>query len=266
MFFHKRHIAALFAAIIVGFAFVLPLQVFAQTPTPSPIRFQSKSDTVDLIELFTSEGCYSCPPADRWLSSLKNNRGLFTDFIPLSFHVDYWNYLGWRDQYSRPEYSERQRHYHQLGQVSGVYTPGIFLNGYEWRHWRNLDTGEFNQYKTKNKNVVGVLTLEYNPNKTLLRFEPANKNSTPDLAYVALLGADIQAPIAAGENKGKTLHHDFVVLNLQQAAMHANDQGEFVASLPRIDAQLAAPKLAIVAWINYAGKNQPLQATGGWLP
>ena len=72
-----------------------------------PRRFTSGSNQVHLIELFSSEGCSSCPPAEQWLGGLREAPGLWRDFVPVAFHVDYWDRLGWRDRFSSPSYSER---------------------------------------------------------------------------------------------------------------------------------------------------------------
>src|SRR6266496_3650729 len=79
-----------------------------------------------LLELFTSEGCSSCPPADRLLPLLAN---LDSNVIPLSFHVDYWNHLGWTDPFSKGEFSERQRKYGERFQLESIYTPQLIING-----------------------------------------------------------------------------------------------------------------------------------------
>jgi hypothetical protein len=81
-------------------------KAFAETST-----FQSGESATTLIELFTSEGCSSCPPADKWLSKFRSNPDLWSRVVPVAFHVDYWNNLGWMDRFSRPEFTERQRGY-----------------------------------------------------------------------------------------------------------------------------------------------------------
>lgn len=248
------------------FSFSLISALFFSHITLGQVHFQSPQQTVNVIELYTSEGCSSCPPADRWLSDLKSNADLFNKFIPLAFHVDYWNYLGWRDKYSRAEFSQRQRHYHRLGQVSGVYTPGMFLNGYEYRGWRSLKSERVSQLPVKRHGDTGILNINYENGKTQLSFSTSDKDTLPGKAYVALLGTNIDAPIQAGENKGRTLRHDFVVLDLQQAPLKKNAGGDFVATLPKLVAQEEAPRYALAAWITNEKDSKPLQATGGWLP
>ncbi len=99
------------------------------------LRFQSDAKQVSLVELYTSEGCSSCPPAEDWLNRLKDSPGLWKTFVPVAFHVDYWNSLGWKDRLSSPEFSERQRDYAQLWHADNIYTPCFILNGGEWHGW-----------------------------------------------------------------------------------------------------------------------------------
>src|ERR1043166_1377606 len=75
------------------------------------LSFQSSEQRTPLIELYTSEGCSSCPPAEAWLSKLKTEAGLWKDFVPVAFHVDYWDHLGWRDRFASAVFTERQRAY-----------------------------------------------------------------------------------------------------------------------------------------------------------
>jgi hypothetical protein len=100
----------------------------------------SPPHTVALIELYTSEGCSSCPPADRWLSTLSSRFGP-DQLIPLSLHVDYWDYIGWRDPFAQPQFSERQRRLAGIAGSGTVYTPEVFAGMRELRAWR--DTAVF---------------------------------------------------------------------------------------------------------------------------
>ena len=101
---------------------LFPLLVHAE-------QWQSSNTQTDVIELFTSEGCSSCPPADAFLSSLKNRDGVFRTFIPMAFHVDYWNYLGWKDPYSSKESTSRQRNYGSTFKLRYIYTPQMVVSG-----------------------------------------------------------------------------------------------------------------------------------------
>ena len=99
----------------------------------SEARFGSGPQQTALIELYTSEGCSSCPPAEAWLSRLKDNPGLWKQFVPIAFHVDYWDRLGWRDRFSSQRWTERQRRYASLWESESVYTPAVVVNGREQR-------------------------------------------------------------------------------------------------------------------------------------
>lgn len=99
------------------------------------VVIQGPDSRVQLVELFTSEGCSSCPPADNWLARMERDPGLWQRFAPIGLHVDYWDELGWRDRFASPSHTARQRDYARLGRAGGVYTPGWFVDGREWRGW-----------------------------------------------------------------------------------------------------------------------------------
>src|SRR5258706_10682079 len=105
--------------------------------TAQAAQCTAKSDgkTVALVELYTSEGCDSCPPADRWLSSL-GPRGFAPDrVVPIALHVDYWDYIGWKGPYARAAHSARQRKMAKLARAAMVYTPQVLLQGQDFREW-----------------------------------------------------------------------------------------------------------------------------------
>src|SRR5271170_8405110 len=94
------------------FLLCLPLiVVFSVNAEPQAISFKSSERQTALLELYTSEGCSSCPPAEAWLTRLKGAPGLWNDFVPLAFHVEYWDNQSWRDKWSSRQFSDRQRGY-----------------------------------------------------------------------------------------------------------------------------------------------------------
>src|SRR5262245_2566606 len=101
----------------------------------STLTFRSDEKQTTLLELYTSEGCSSCPSAESWLGRLKTDQTLWKAVVPVAFHVDYWDYLGWRDPWAAKSFSERQRSYAAAWSAASVYTPGFVLNGKEWRAW-----------------------------------------------------------------------------------------------------------------------------------
>jgi hypothetical protein len=219
------------------------------------LRLQSAVAQNTLLELFTSQGCSSCPPAERWLGRLQHDPRLWRTLIPVAFHVDYWNHLGWEDKLARPAFSARQHRYHQEGALSAVYTPGFVVNGKEWRRGFGL------RPLPESSASPGVLTLTLNGNALSAAFEPHNLRSGALLLNIALLGVGLSVEVRQGENAGKRLPQDFVVLEHLQ--MRAED-GRWQTTLPPLPLPAGA-KPAIAAWVSRPGRLTPLQALGGWL-
>ena len=227
----------------------------------TPLTFQSSGKQTALIELYTSEGCSSCPPAEAWLSRLKESPGLWKDFVPLAFHVDYWDYLGWRDPWSTKSFSDRQRAYAKQWRSDSIYTPGFVLNGKEWRDWWGRKDGP-----KLGVAKAGVLTVSSSDmNRWQVSFAPANTTRADYEVHAALLAGGLSSNVKAGENRGRLLNHDFVVLTFLKASLvRSGDvaQGTFIFNKQQSPAE---SDLALGVWITPAGRFEPLQATGGWL-
>mgnify|MGYP001827464859 CR=1 FL=1 len=221
--------------------------------------FRSPERQTTLVELYTSEGCSSCPTADKWFSSLVSAPGLFQNFIPVAFHVDYWNYLGWEDRFSSPLFAERQRQYKRQGSANGVYTPGVMASGQEWRSWRRspgrVPSGEI-------RPGILELALAGREFEASLAGAPGAVPHGPLQLNVALLGFGLASSVESGENSGRHLRHDFVVLG--HAEYLASD-GQWAGGLPQAPRAGEAERLAVVAWVSPSDRQQPLQAVGGWL-
>jgi hypothetical protein len=166
-----------------------------------------------VVELYTSEGCSSCPPADRWLSTLKGR----SDVLPLAFHVDYWDRLGWVDRYASREATSRQYELARLAGNSGVYTPQVVAAGRDWRVWPKLPDAK--------PSAAPVLKLEREGERVQLTVEPdaANRRLA---GYWAVTEDDHQSRVSAGENAGETLRHDHVVRLYKPLAAFAAAQGQ----------------------------------------
>jgi hypothetical protein len=221
-------------------------------------RIQSPAHQVALVELYTSEGCSSCPPADQWMSELKKDKRLWTTLVPVAFHVDYWDYIGWPDRFASAEYSNRHRDYHRHAGLRSVYTPGFLVRGEEWRGWF--------RYPTLNLDApaaAGVITVDIADGKQINARYDAPSSQELDV-HIAILGFDLKTDVRAGENDGRVLHHDFVVLGYQRAAMKgAATHHLATTSMPELSAN---PKQqALAAWVTRRGHPAPIQAAGGWL-
>jgi hypothetical protein len=210
--------------------------------------FESGPQRAHLIELFTSQGCSSCPPAEAWLSKLKNEPRLWKDFVPIAFHVDYWDRLGWRDPFAAKEWTARQYQYSELWKNESVYTPGFVLDGREWM--------ERSVPKTSTEKS-GALKLLIVSGKVVAEFQPADGGTKDVDLHLATLGFDLMTKVTAGENSGRNLGQDFVVLSLANQKMSAG-KTEF-----SFNPQPGAGALA--AWITSPNQLEPIQAVGGWL-
>lgn len=226
------------------------------------IQFQSGAAQTALLELYTSEGCSSCPPAEAWLSRLMENPKLWKDFVPVAFHVDYWDYLGWKDPLASKAYSERQRVYADHWRTRSVYTPGFVLNGKEWPGWVNRDDPARSSDKP-----VGTLTARSDDGRRWkLRFEPATQSASSSFDFhAALLGFDLSSDVKAGENRGRKLQHDFAVLAMADVAAD-KDGRAFAGVLSLKSTPVTSPKrTALAVWLTPSKGLEPVQSLGGWL-
>lgn len=228
-----------------------------QNPSFAGTQFRSGPAQVSLLELYTSQGCNSCPPADEWISSLSSQPGLWEDYIPIAFHVDYWDYIGWKDRFARPDFGQRQSRYHHEGGIVTVYTPGVVLNGREWRQWRSALA------PNKSNRDTGLLTVDIDAGTADIQFLPAEDVDDELVANVAILGFDLVSEIRAGENVGRTLKNDFVVLALDNTPMTRKDDF-YISSIELPSTRISAERYAAVIWVSSDDKLLPLQAVGGW--
>jgi len=184
----------------------------------SALHVQSPPHTVAVVELYTSEGCNSCPPADRWLSRTAADP---QRWIPLAMHVDYWDSLGWKDPFDRPAFTARQRALGDAARASTIYTPEVFVSGREFRRW--ADSGEFSraiEARNARPAMAGIALDAVTSNtprvalQTRARFtlQPGAASGTDaTIAWIALTQNGLISHPSGGENGGVELHHDHVV-------------------------------------------------------
>ena len=244
------------------FLWVLPFcAVVDLAAEPSaPATFRSGMKRTALIELFSSEGCSSCPPAEKWVADLAGEPGLWRDFVPVAWHVDYWDGLGWPDRFASAANTERQKSYAAAWRSESIYTPGFVLDGKEWLGWRH----PFGLPKAA-KEDAGVLELvATGGSRFTVRFSPSPVTSAVYSATVAWLGNDLSSDVRRGENAGRKLRHSFIVLRSTNAVL-SRKGADAVATV-----ELALPdardskKLSVAAWVVRDGGQAPLQAVGGW--
>jgi hypothetical protein len=225
------------------------------------IQFQSPDRQVSLVELYTSEGCSSCPPADAWLSRLKEKPGLWSEFVPIAFHVEYWDYLGWRDKWSSKEYSERQQDYAAAWGSVNIYTPEFILNGKEWHNWLQLRGVP----GLSNSNTGVLKVSSEDTNHWQVSFVSTGGVTNAFEVNAALLVNGINSDVKAGENAGHHLQHDFVALKLVNFPIIRKDgacRGVFTMAA----GQNPPPgRLALAVWVTPVARLDPLQSVGGWI-
>lgn len=242
----------------------------------------SPTQQTTLLELYTSQGCYSCPPAEKWLNRLVDHDKLWSNVVPVAFHVDYWDYLGWKDPYAEEQNQVRHYGFKSQGLTKAIYTPEMIANGHDWPLWRKQPTDAFISSKQ-----AGVLKLTIKDNKVLISFarierskkNEENKESEPNddrtlsnrepaqklRAHIALLGFGLQHNITSGENKDKMLEHEFVALAQDSALSLGDNNNRFIWTLDLPTSSHQAERLALIGWVDSEKNNRPLQATGDWL-
>ncbi len=163
-----------------------------------------------LLELYTSEGCDSCPPADRRLSQLKERRDLAARVVPLAFHVDYWDRLGWTDRYASPQYTRRQYQMAGLTRSRSVYTPQFLRNGRDWRS----DNSPLDGVGPQPAGTSISLELGAATGGQLAVGGTISGAKSGGEVWLALYENNLESRVLAGENGGKVLRHDYVVRRL----------------------------------------------------
>ena len=176
---------------------------------------RSADVTAALLELYTSEGCSSCPPADRWLATLPKLGWVPDRVVPLALHVDYWNNLGWKDPYSQKIFSRRQYRLAGIVGARTVYTPQFILNGDDLPHWRSEAAAAIRRVNAIRARANITLTLSHDTHPLEVTADARAKNDDHHAElYVALYENNLVTHVDAGENGGLTLRHDFVVRRL----------------------------------------------------
>jgi hypothetical protein len=230
---------------------------------------RSPAKTTALVELYTSEGCDSCPPADRWLSSL-GAKGYTPDrVVPIALHVDYWDYIGWKDPYARQAFSARQRKMAALARAAFVYTPQVLLQGQDFRGWRDgsspgtafaRQVARLNARPARARIALALDTGHKDAIEADATAELLEGTAPADLAlYLGAYENKLVSEVRAGENRGRTLQHDYVALQWA---------GPFESKGPRLTEHQRLPLLpkavpansGVVAFVQDRSTGEVLQA------
>lgn len=208
------HGAAAAAFLLSGLA----LGVEAQAQGAAACRTTSGPLAAPVVELYTSEGCSSCPPADRWLSKLKADPGV----VALAFHVDYWDRLGWKDRFGSPAHTARQAEQQRSNGARFSYTPQVVVDGRDRTDWPSIAQ----PIEGSGGHAAAVeLTLVRDGRHVAATVKPLAGAPQRMAAYWALTEQGHVSEVRAGENEGATLKHDFVVRGYRPVAAWSVDRG-----------------------------------------
>lgn len=236
----------------------LSILVSVKSAVAKPVTISSTNEQTSFLELYTSQGCSSCPPAEKWISQFTDHEKLWKSIIPLNFHVDYWDYLGWKDPFGSPEFSRRQRTYAKLGNSRTVATPGFIIDGKGWQGWFRGKS-----FPESNIQSPNTLTATINETKVKVNFDSATDHEL--IAHVALLGFGIETKVKAGENNRRLLNHDFVVVGYQQRAMKVDNKLSSVINLPFPPVvNVDTARTAMVIWVSTKEDPTPIQVAADW--
>jgi hypothetical protein len=186
----------------------------AVAAAPLSCRASSPEHQVALVELYTSQGCSSCPPADRWLSAISSREG--GRVVPIALHVGYWDYIGWKDPYAQPAFNDRQRALAAANASRSVYTPGVFVQGREFARWSDA-AGFDRAVEAINRTAAPVaITLEARVAAAGIVVDarasaPSSSALRDPRLHLALVQSGLSTAVGAGENRGATLRNDRVV-------------------------------------------------------
>jgi hypothetical protein len=221
-----------------------PTLAMAQPPQACSAR--SMPMAPQIVELYTSEGCNSCPPADKWLSTLKGR----SDVVALAFHVDYWDRLGWTDRFARPAWTQRQSEVNTKSGARFSYTPQVVVNGKDYRGWPRLPA--------RSAAAPVELLMSRDGGSYVVTLTSNDNSRRGTLAgYWVVTEDGHRTQVKAGENVGVTLLHDGVVRELQPVGRIGDAPLRFVPRSPS-DGPSIARKLHFV--VTDARTGEPLQA------
>ena len=186
-------------------------------------RAASGAGTIPLVELYTSEGCDSCPPADRWLSANFSREATASGPIALAFHVDYWDRLGWVDRFASHAYTERQYAAMRANGATFVVTPQILLQGHEWTSGRSSPQATLD--RVRQRPAAATIELAATRDGKAISATAAVRGDAALRARsaisIAYTDSGLVSEVKAGENKGVRLAHDHVVRALESSAIGA---------------------------------------------
>lgn len=247
-------------AIVLGFCLIPGLVQAAQINSGTCTATSGKTANV-LLELYTSEGCSSCPPADEWIARFRTSK-LYPDrVVPLALHVDYWNYLGWEDPYSDKRHTQRQYSVARLQRARTVYTPQLLLNGKDFLRWRHQGMTAIESAIMAPARADLTLMLERGENvlNITVKARAAEHGVRSDL-FIVLYENNLTNHVRAGENDGRTLQHEFVARHWLGPMPLGNDGTASVTQRLDLDKKWKTHDLGVAAFVQNRDNGEVWQA------
>jgi hypothetical protein len=192
---------------------ILAIALLSPTLSWAACDVKSGPKTTALVELYTSEGCSSCPPADKRLSQFPAHDYSLEQVVPISLHVDYWDDLGWKEPFAQPQFSERQAWLVHANGHKTSFTPHFFVSGTEVRDWRGGLGDEIKRVAAgpARANISVHAQSAGHGVVSVAASATAPSSGDPLALFVALTEDKLTSNVSAGENRGVTLSHDHVV-------------------------------------------------------
>jgi hypothetical protein len=248
--------AALLAA--ASFAILFAIPASGQT-----CAAKSGPRMAALVELYTSEGCSSCPPADRWLSSTVPVEANGANAIALAFHVDYWDRLGWKDRFAAPAWTERQYAMAHANRSRLVYTPQVLLQGHDFSDWQGRGSAAL-LAAIAAKPARAQIAIEAQPQRGTISVKAsasvsASSDRKNTALFVALADSRLVSDVKAGENAGVRLTHDHVV-RAMRGGMAVNASGEVSGDVAFPIPAESGVATTVVAFVQNTENGDVLQA------
>lgn len=245
--------------------FILAFNVLAAEDTL--LTAKSPATRVAVLELYTSEGCSSCPPAEDFLSALKDAGISDQQLIPMAFHVTYWDYIGWKDRFAKKQYDQRQRDLAKINSQKTIYTPQFVLVGDDYRRYDTFSE-DINKLAAQKAVVDLKLTAQLQNEQTnadqivLELITTAAKDNVKNVIfYFAVIENKLFSDVREGENAGKKLRHDYVVRHLSRPYVQDEAADSTTAEhTVTLNAEWKRQHLSIVAFAQNSQTGEVLQA------
>lgn len=209
--------------------------------------------SIVVLELFTSQGCSSCPSADKALNEVKKAN---TNVIVMSYHVDYWNYIGWKDPFSNSKYADKQRFYAQKFASQTIYTPQTVVNGET--HFVGSDKtildDKLKTYSSKtNENTIKLSQIERLGDAYSFNYEVSGTTNNKNLRVVLVIN-ERQTEVNRGENKNRTLSNTNIVVNeFEKPILYKSNSGKSTIKIP--ETVKSTDKLSLIVLVENTAKD-----------